>query len=115
MNTEKPVGFLVVVLALLLIAVGCSGSTGDEGTDEIQKVSGVITDVEARSLLELESIELLDEHGIRWRLQASRRGLTGGIHGFTPSHLREHMVQGAPIVVMYIEDDGVLTIVSIGE
>jgi hypothetical protein len=105
---------IVALLVALFVVVGCS-TKSDEDTKDTQKVSGLITDVKASSLLELESIEVLDDEGVQWRFQASRGGLTSDIHGFTPSHLREHMVQGARIVVTYVKDGGVLIIVNIGE
>jgi len=106
---------LIVCLGTLVIAAACNGGESEDGNDETQQVSGLITNVEARSLLELESLEVTDERGTVWKFQSSRRGLNGGSHDYTPSHLREHMVQGALIVITYIQNEEELTIVNIGE
>jgi hypothetical protein len=50
-----------------------------------------------------------------WDFRPGPEGVTGSGHDYTPSHLRQHMVQGVPIIVKYTEKDGVLTIVSISE
>ncbi len=110
-----PVATLLGFLAVLLTAAVC-GDGGKNDTDEAPlQVRGVVTDVKARSLLELESLRVVDEQNIVWDFQPGPGGVTGGGHDYTPSHLRQHMVQGVPVVVTYTKKDGVLTIVSISE
>jgi hypothetical protein len=110
-----PVSALLVFLALPLFASDCSeDGKGDTGEGSF-RVRGVVTDVRARSLLELESLRVVDEQNTEWEFKPSAEGVTGSGHAYTPSHLRQHMVQGVPVIVTYTEKDGVLTIVSIGE
>ena len=71
---------------------------------------GFITSVEARTLLDLESIEVTDDKGKTLEFHAAGRRFLE----FTPSHVREHMLQGLGVIVTYREsDDGVLYIVSV--
>lgn len=110
-----PVVALLGFLAVLLSAADC----GDDGKGETEEaalqVRGVVTDVQARSLLELESLQVVDEQNTVWEFRPGPQVVTGTGHDYTPSHLRQHMVQGVPIIVTYTERDGVLTIVSISE
>ena len=108
-----PVAALLGFLAVLLTAADCGG--GDDTDEAPLQVRGVVTDVKARSLLELESLRVVDEQNTVWDFQPGPGGVTGGGHDYTPSHLRQHMVQGVPVVVTYTKKDGVLTIVSISE
>ncbi len=76
---------------LLLLLAAC-------GNGE-QSVQGIITDVQPRSLTELATLTVRDDAGQLWTFE------TDGPVGFTPSHLREHMLTGQPVVVDY-EDKG---------
>jgi len=98
-----------MVLSMAL-AVGCaddSDSTGAAGGG--QTLRGRIVDVDARSLLEIESLTIRDDSGESYTVEA--RGLPLG--EFTPSHLREHMVSGAVVEVTYHDEDGRLVLDAI--
>ncbi len=82
------------MLAVWLAAAGCGDAASDDGPRE--SVRGVLVRVEARSLTELEFLDVRDDTGFVWRF---RPGLS--YRGFSPSHLREHMVQGLPVTVVY--------------
>lgn len=110
-----PIAVLLGFLAVLLISADCGGDGKVDTGEPPLQVRGVVTDVQARSLLELESLRVVDEQNTVWDFQPGPEGVTGSGHDYTPSHLRQHMVQGAPIIVTYREKDGVLTIVSISE
>ena len=88
------------VLAFGLWACG-GESSQDAGDETAGSVHGTIDVVEARSLLEVSLLEITDEHGNRWRFEAK------GYDGFSPSHLREHKLQGLPVTVTYHMEDGV--------
>ncbi len=77
------------VLATLLLLAGCS--------DAQKTVRGHILDVQASSLTDVASLTLLDAEGKVWRFEAQ------GNLGFTPSHIREHMMQGEEMTVTYRE------------
>ena len=110
-----PVVALLGFLAVLLAAADCGGDGRGETKEAVLQVRGLVTDVQARSLLELESLQIIDGQNAVWEFRPGPQGVTGTGHDYTPSHLRQHMVQGVPIIVTYRERDGVLTIVSISE
>ncbi|MBI4198523.1 MAG: hypothetical protein HY533_05380 [Chloroflexi bacterium] len=58
-------------------------------------VRGFVLDIQARTLTEVESLTMVDKDGAVWRFQAE------GNLGFTPSHIREHMLQGQEMTVHY--------------
>jgi len=99
---------MTVLIGWLLIATIACGSSSDIGP-----VQGRVTDVQSKSLLELESLTMVDDEGTEWKFVDDGSTQTN-LDGFTPSHLREHMVQGAKITVRYRgTQDGDLVIVSI--
>ena len=100
------------ILGLVLIATvpgvaGCGGDAADVASP--QSVRGLIRDVEARSLLELESLTVEGQRGRVWRFEARGEKLPE----LTPSHLREHMVLGQPVTVTFHQEDGVLVLDAI--
>ena len=84
------------MLAVWLAAAGCAGGAAPDDDGPQESVRGVVVRVEARSLTELEFLDVRDDTGFVWRFRP-------GIYyrGFTPSHLREHMVQGLPVTVVF--------------
>ena len=114
-SMRVPVVALLGFFAVIVTAADCGGDGKGETEEATLQVRGVVTDVQARSLLELESLRVVDEQNTVWDFQPGPEGVTGSGHDYTPSHLRQHMVQGVPIIVTYTERDGVLTIVSISE
>ena len=95
-----------LVLALALLS-GCGGQT--EATPESGlQVKGLVAAVEGRSITELESLEIRDETGKNWTFTAG-----AGFVGFTPSHLREHQLQGHPVTVTYAAEGDTLVAVNI--
>ncbi len=91
--------------ALVCGMLACGGDVS-EAVDgaSVQTVRGSIVGVEAGSVLELTSLELRDENGATWHFEAE------GYQGFTPSHLRQHMLQGLSVTVTYHEEEGILII-----
>ena len=111
----RPVSALLGFLAVLMIAADCGDDGRGATQDQTLQVRGVVTEIQARSLLELEQLRVIDERNTVWDFRPGSGGVAGSGHDYTPSHLRQHMVQGIPIIVTYMEKDGVLTIVSISE
>ena len=111
----RPVSALLGFLAVLMIAADCGDDGKGATQDQTLQVRGVVTEVQARSLLELEQLRVTDERNTVWDFRPGSEVVAGSGHDYTPSHLRQHMVQGIPIIVTYMEKDGVLTIVSISE
>ena len=109
------VKLVVAFTVILTILTGCDRDEVPNGRGETQEIHGLLTDVNARSLLEVESFQVRDDQGTVWRFQVGASGFAAGGHDFTPSHLREHMVQGVRIKVSFIERDGVMAVLSIRE
>lgn len=73
--------------------MGCGGGE--------RTVRGIVIEVEARSFAEVAVLTIEEEDtGKVWTFQAD------GPVGFTPSHIREHMMQGQAVTVRFQERDG---------
>ena len=70
-------------------------------------MTGIVIDVQVRSISEFEWLSLEDETGKTWRFKG------GSFTGFTPSHLQEHGALKEPVKVWYTEENGVLTVTRI--
>ena len=88
--------------ALLVSAIACGGA--DAPTTA---VTGVVIDISARSLTDIESLTVRDESGATWVFGAE------GYGGVAPSHLRQHMVLGMPVTVSFRRRGDALVIESI--
>ena len=84
------------VLIIGILILGCG--------HPISKISGAVVDIQADSLLQFKSIDIRDTEGTTWHLLGDDFESKPNIHSFTPSHVREHMLQGLPITVWYRED-----------
>ena len=105
----KQVPKLSVVAVALVFGSYCGGDSGGTSTPE-GVFEGLITSVEVRTLLDLESIEVTDDTGTSLVFHAGGQRFVE----FTPSHVREHMLQGLGVIVTYRKsDDGALYIVTI--
>lgn len=82
--------------------VACQPASGDG------VVVGHVIEVTAKSLVEVETLTVVDDDGNTWVFNG------GEFPGFTPSHLEEHQALGEPVRVFYVtEEDGSLRIVRI--
>ena len=96
----------LTLVAVTMIALSLS-ACGDESADTAEVdilVRGALIKVDSASLSKLASIDLRDETGKDWHFVAN------GYAGFTPSHLREHMIQALPVTVTFHEDNRILVI-----
>ena len=62
-------------------------------------MSGRIVDVQAQSILLIDSLIIRDESGKEWTFNSFSQDVVG----FSPSHLREHQAAGQPVTVFYNE------------
>ena len=102
----------LIALALLLICAlaACSTDASDAPTQpSLQAVRGQVLHVEARSLIELEALEIQDESGAIWRFEG--RGKV--VPGFAPSHLNEHKILGLSVKVTYYREGDALVLHAI--
>ena len=86
------------VLAVAVLALFNAGACDTTGSAE-DTVTGHVIDVSAKSLLEIDVLTIEDGEGAEWRFSGR------GYRGVSPSHLRQHMLQGFQIVVTY-RDEG---------
>lgn len=102
----------LIALALLLIGAlaACSADASDAAAQpSLQAVRGQVLHVEARSLIELETLEIQDESGAIWRFDG--RGKV--IPGFAPSHLNEHKILGLSVEVTFYREGNALVLHAI--
>lgn len=93
---------LGVIVIIALIAGACTDVASNNDTNGLQTVRGLVIMVEARAITEIELLRVLDKEGVTWDFTTMRP------LNFTPSHLREHMVQGNPVTVSFREVDDLL-------
>lgn len=108
-----PSAAFALALAVLFAAPACSPPPGAEQDGGALKYVGHVSDVRARSLLELESLRVTDASGesARFRVEEGRR-----FDAFGPSHAREHMLTGELVEVTYRESaDGTLFILDLSD
>jgi len=97
---------LLILAALIVLALGCGGGDTELPPANERTLRGHLTDVKAASLLEIESITIETETGESFVVEGDSR-IFGG---FTPSHLRQHMLDGTMVTVKYHEDGGRLVL-----
>ena len=85
--------FFILVMALLF-SLSCG--------ERLSEVEGLVTGVEARSVVEVERFTIEDEEGRVFTFT------TEGFIGFTTSHFREHMMLAEPVRVRYRKDGDAL-------
>ena len=102
----------IVSTILLVLTIATAADCEDDSDDQTTSpsvFSGLILELVPMTLLEFESIKVVDELGAVMEFHSGGRRFSH----FTPSHIREHMVLGHGVVVSYREDGGVFHIVEI--
>lgn len=106
----RPLIPLAALCALLAAAaLACDAPDDADDAPTTHSVRGQVLQVDARSLIELDALELLDERGEIWRFEG--RGIA--IPGFAPSHLNEHKLLGQPVEVFYHREGDALVLRNI--
>lgn len=121
---------LAVASLLLLLTTACGGveptevaaqaeaaaepvaTTQTEVTaqDEVtanKEVRGLILDVVARNIIEIELLTIRDDAGQEYTFT------TNGFVEVTPSHLKEHQLFGQKVLVKYVEQGGRLVALEV--
>ena len=104
-KTGLLVGVLLTWAVLAAAAMACGGERDQRDSSEI--VTGMIVEVEARSMVDLDSLTVRDAGGTTWRFVARE------VRGFTPSHLNEHRVLGQAVTVSFHRENGELIVETI--
>lgn len=87
---------------LAVVLVGACGGDGE------RSAAGVIIDVQATSLTQIDSFTLRDNEGRVLVFRIAPDVTDDPQEGFLPSHLRSHAVLAEQVVVFYREEQGEL-------
>jgi hypothetical protein len=98
-------GLAALVAAAFLLATAC-------GSGERSAV-GVIVDVQASSLAEVESFTLRTDDGELLTFRLAPEAPRSGEEAFVASHLRSHASLAQRVKIIYREEDGVLLAVRL--
>ena len=98
-----PALIVLAVAALALTLAGCSGQPREQ-------VRGHVVDVVVRNFTEVESLRIRDDAGRVWDFKGAE-----GFIGFTPSHVKEHQVQGLSVLVSYVREGDSLVAVHLAD
>ncbi len=93
---------------MLVMFVACN-TNEQQRNDKDLEIRGMILEVHARDISEIESFKLAGEDGSEYNFS------TNGFIGFTPSHLLEHQALGEPVSVKYIDHHGVLLALELAD
>ena len=101
---------VLLILPLAILIVSC----GDDlpvtnSTYSTSTVTGLVVNLESTSLVDLYSLTVVDESQIEWDF------LADGYKGFTPSHLKQHMLLGDPVAVVFHIESGEMLIDNIDD
>ena len=95
---------------LILSSLGCGTPSDSESpTMESDQVTGSIQDVRHKSLIRLDYIILKTPDGSLFKF----KGHDEIFPGFTPSHLRDHMLSGISVTVRFHREGNDFVIDSI--
>ena len=95
-----------LAIAAVAVLLACAGVAGCGGEPEVRTARGYVVGVESKTLLELDFVQVRTEAGET--IELSARGKL--FPGFSPAHLREHMIQGLPVTVTYHRENGELVL-----
>ena len=98
-TTRRWLGASLVLVGALLVA--CQGSNE-------RSAVGVIIDVQATSLTQIESFTLRDDGGATLVFQVAPEAAQDPQEGLFPGHLRTHALAVEQVTVFYQEEGGVL-------
>ena len=69
-----------------------------------------MVDVVVRNFTEVESLRIRDDTGKIWDFAGAE-----GFIGFTPSHVKEHQIQGLSVLVSYVREGDTLVAVHLAD
>jgi hypothetical protein len=90
-----------VALAVVLLPLlgGCRGL--GPGADTLNESRGVLVDVQSREIQHAQSVTVREPSGTLRTFQVSAEVANNPDHPNTASHLRQHMLAGDPVIVVY--------------
>jgi len=99
--------FFITTLLVMYSSFACYS---ENATKEIKQVSGYVVDVESLSLKQLKSFELIDQNDSKFIFIVQ-----GDLGKFSPSHMREHMLLGESVIVIYRTENGINIVESVND
>ena len=93
-------------MAAVAALLACANVVGCGGEPDVRTARGYVLRVESKTLLELDFVQVRTEAGETIELSARGKRFPG----FSPAHLREHMIQGLPVTVSYHQENGELVL-----
>jgi hypothetical protein len=99
---------LLIGMLFVVLAAACSASTSAPP----RTARGVLLDVEAPSLQQVDSFTLRTDDGEELHFTTAPDFNQGVSHLMTPGHMRQHMALADPVEVTYRNDSGRLVALS---
>ncbi len=87
--------------------IACSPSAPPAST-----LRGVLLQVAAPSLTQVDSFSVRDDAGQVWDFRAAADFNAGVTHVMTPGHMRQHMALGDPVTITYRAEGATLIALS---
>jgi hypothetical protein len=87
--------------------IACSPSAPPAST-----LRGVLLQVVAPSLTQVDSFSVRDDSGQVWDFRAAADFNAGATHVMTPGHMRQHMALGDPVTITYRAEGATLIALS---
>src|SRR5258707_15772442 len=98
---------LATTLLVLMSAIACTRSVPPTST-----LRGVLLQVAAPSLTQVDSFSVRDDAGQVWDFRAASDFNAGATHVMTPGHMRQHMALGDPVTITYRAEGSTLIALS---
>ena len=98
---------LVPIVLVLMNVIACSPSAPPAST-----LRGVLLQVAAPSLTQVDSFSVRDDAGQVWDFRAAADFNAGATHVMTPGHMRQHMALGDPVTITYRAEGATLIALS---
>ena len=97
-------------LVCIALACACSAPSPTAGTAAASALTarGVLLDVEAPSIQQVDSFTLRTDDGQELHFVTAPNFNQGISHLMTPGHMRQHMALADPVEVTYRDDNGTL-------
>jgi len=101
---------LLLIFLLTIVILSCAADLPvAQSAYNTSTVTGLVVGLESTSLIDLYSLTVVDGSHIEWYF------LADGYKGFTPSHLKQHMLLGDPVAVVFHIESGEMLIDNIDD
>ena len=101
---------LSALVLTVILALACGGNSVTVVAVSNGEVRGLVVEVVARSITEVETLRIRDEAGKVWSFTGG-----AGFIGTTPSHVTEHQLMGSSVLVTYVREGDTLVALDIGD